>query len=277
MLISSVDRLREYYTAVGSYAHPDGPPAQPPPVPTCANGTVITNPGSNRGLVYDCEALLAAKDTLRGTATLNWSVDTAIASWDGVSVSGTPRRVRGLNLSGEGLNGSIPGVIGDLYELTVLDLSSNSLTRGIPVELGWLYNLEEVRLSGNSLTGCIPVELKEAATNDLSSLNLPYCQPPPPENVVVGTPGENSVVVSWDAVPNTSKYQVEYYNDWLSDWVVDDDAITGTSHTVDGLHCGRKHWFQVGAYGTGVHLCRRLERAVQLLTGDHIRVCDPCV
>ena len=59
------------------------------------------------------------------------------------------------------------------------------------------------------------------------------------------------MVVSWDAVPNTSKYQVEYYNDWLSDWVVDDDAITGTSHTVDGLHCGRKHWFQVSAYGSG--------------------------
>ena len=251
MLISSVNRLREYYTAVGSYAHPDGPPAQPPPVPTCANGTVITDPGSNRGLVYDCEVLLAAKDTLRGTATLNWSVDTAIASWDGVSVSGTPGRVRGLDLSDEGLNGAIPGELGDLYELTALDLSDNSLTGDIPEELGWLYNLEEVRLSGNTLTGCLPVDLESAATNDLSSLNLLYCQPPPPENVMLGTPGENSVVVSWDAVPNTVKYRVEYYNEWLSDWVVDDDTITGTTHTVDDLHCGRRHWFQVRAYGSG--------------------------
>ena len=153
MLISNVDRLDEYYTAVGSYAHPDGPPAQPLPVPTCANGTVITDPGSNRGLVYDCEVLLAAKDTLRGTATLNWSVDTPIASWDGVSVSGTPGRVRGLDLSDEGLDGAIPGELGDLYELTALDLSDNSLTRGIPVELGWLYNLEEVRLSGQHPDG----------------------------------------------------------------------------------------------------------------------------
>ena len=251
MLVSNVNGLKAYYTAVGSYAHPDGPPTQPPPVPTCANGTVITDPGSNRGLVYDCEVLLAVKDTLRGTATLNWSVDTAIASWDGVSVIGTPGRVRGLDLSDEELNGIIPGELGDLYELTVLDLSSNSLTGDIPVELGWLYNLEEVRLSGNTLAACLPVELEDAATNDLASLNLLYCQPPPPDNVMLGTPGETSVVVSWDAVPNTSKYQVEYYNDWLSDWVVDDDAITGTSHTVDGLHCGRKHWFQVSAYGTG--------------------------
>ena len=251
MFISNVNQLDEYYTAVGSYNHPDGPPTQPPPVPTCANGTVISDPGSNRGLVNDCEVLLAAKDTLRGTATLNWSVDTAIASWDGVSVSGTPGRVRGLDLSDEELDGVIPGELGDLYELTVLDLSDNSLTGDIPVELGWLYNLEEVRLSGNTLTGCLPVDLESAATNDLSSLNLLYCQPPPPENVVVGTPGEYSVAVSWDAVPNTSKYQVEYYNEWLSDWVVDDDTITGTTHTVDGLHCGREHWFQVRAYGTG--------------------------
>ena len=251
MLISSVDRLDEYYTAVGSYAHPDGPPAQPAPVPTCANGTVISDPGSNRGLVYDCEVLLAAKDSLRGTATLNWSVDTAIASWDGVSVSGTPGRVRGLDLSDEGLNGAIPGELGDLYELTALDLSDNSLTGDIPEELGWLYNLGEVRLSGNTLTGCLPVELESAATNDLPSLNLLYCQPPPPENVMLGTPSENSVVVSWDAVPNTVKYQVEYYNEWLSDWVVDDDTITGTTHTVDDLHCGRQHWFQVRAYGSG--------------------------
>ena len=92
MLVSNVNGLREYYTAVGSYSHPDGPPSQPPPVPACANGTVIRDIGRNRGLVNDCELLLAAKDTLRGTADLNWSVDTAIAGWDGVSVSGTPRR-----------------------------------------------------------------------------------------------------------------------------------------------------------------------------------------
>ena len=251
MLISNVDDLDEYYTAVGSYDHPDGPPAQPPPVPTCANGTVIANPGSNRGLVNDCEVLLAAKDTLQGTVALNWSADTVITSWDGVSVSGTPGRVRGLDLSDEGLDGVIPGEIGDLYELTVLDLSANSLTGDIPEELGWLYNLEEVRLSGNTLTACLPVDLESAATNDLSSLNLLYCQPPPPENVVLGTPGEYSVAVSWDAVPNTSKYRVEYYNPWLGDWTVDDDTITGTTQIVDGLHCGRRHWFQVRAYGSG--------------------------
>ena len=44
---------------------------------------------------------------------------------------------------------------------------------------------------------------------------------------------------------------MEYYYPWLSDWIVDDDTITGTTHTVDDLHCDRQHWFQVSAYGSG--------------------------
>ena len=37
-----------------------------------------------------CEALLAARDTLAGSRTLNWSGSTAIGSWDGVTVDGSP-------------------------------------------------------------------------------------------------------------------------------------------------------------------------------------------
>ena len=33
MLVSDGNQLGEYYTEVGAYDHPDGPPAQPPPVP----------------------------------------------------------------------------------------------------------------------------------------------------------------------------------------------------------------------------------------------------
>ena len=94
-----------------------------------------------------------------------------------------------LLLASESLSGSIPSSLGRLLELTHLNLSSNSLTGNIPRELGWLENLEELRLSGNSLTGCIPLPLKDVATNDLSSLNLLYCQPPAPENLTAGTVG----------------------------------------------------------------------------------------
>ena len=33
MLVANVDQLPQFMTAVGTYDHPDGPPAQPPPVP----------------------------------------------------------------------------------------------------------------------------------------------------------------------------------------------------------------------------------------------------
>ncbi len=152
-LVTDANRLRDYYTAIGAYSHPDGPPAPP-----C--GLAVPGQTYNPGLMRDCQALLAAKDGLRGTATLNWSVDTTITGWDGVTTSGTPSRVTELDLFGESLSGSIPAELGKLLELTHLDLSSNSLTGEIPRELGELSNLTELRLSGNSLTGCIPLALK---------------------------------------------------------------------------------------------------------------------
>ena len=206
----------------------------------------------NPGLVRDCMTLLAAKDTLRGTATLNWSVDVAIGSWEGVTTSGTPSRVTEVDLSSESLSGTIPAELGTLFELTTLDLSSNSLTGSIPAELGWLFSLEELRLSGNSLTSCIPVALQDIATNDLSSLNLLYCTPPAPENLTAETVTQASVPLSWDAVTNVSKYRVEYRLRPSSDWTTDSDTLTTTSHTVDELEeCGSTHLFRVSAYGSG--------------------------
>ena len=243
--------------------------------PTCSLGAAVSDAPADYWLVRDCEALLSIKDRLRGAGTLNWSAGTAITSWDGVTVGGTITAVTRLNLSNRGLTGRIPAELGNarslehlllndnrltgnippevgtLFALTHLDLSGNSLTGDIPRELGWPDNLEEVRLSGNSLTGCIPVGLKDVAVNDLSSLNLPlYCQPPAPRGLSAGAPGDTSVPLSWDAVANVSKYRVEYRL-WPWDWTVDDDTITTTSHTVEGLTCESTYRFRVSAYGSG--------------------------
>ena len=171
------------------------------------------NDADNPSLMRDCVELLRLKDTLRGTATLNWSLDTPITSWDGVTLNGTPSRVSRLLLPNKRLTGSIPSSFGSFFHLTHLthlNLSGNSLTGNIPPELERLEGLAELRLSGNSLTGCIPLSLKDVATNDFSSLNLLYCHPPKPENLTVGTVTETSVSLSWDAVTNASKYRVQY-------------------------------------------------------------------
>ena len=135
----------------------------------CTSGSAVPDAANNPGLLSDCEILLAARDTLRGTATLNWSADTPIASWDAVTVSGTPRRVTRIDTSGENLNlsGSIPAVLGSLSSLTNLRLSNNQLAGSIPVELGNLSNLSSLSLWNNQLTGAIPREL-----GNLSALTL---------------------------------------------------------------------------------------------------------
>ncbi len=99
--IANVTGLQAHYRTMGAYGDitpGDGQtttftPAQPPAAPTCTNGTAVTTPNDNRGLVQDCETLLAAKDGLRGTATLDWATSTAVSSWEGITTGGTPSRV----------------------------------------------------------------------------------------------------------------------------------------------------------------------------------------
>ena len=141
MLVTDVNRLPQFFTDVGSYDHPHGPPVQPPP--PC--GLAVPSQADNPGLVRDCIALLAAKDTLRGTGSLNWGTGTTVGSWDGVTTSSDPSGITKLLLSDEDLTGTIPPELGDLLELTHLDLSSNSLTGEIPGELGRLSNLESLQ------------------------------------------------------------------------------------------------------------------------------------
>ena len=127
----------------------------------CAADGAVPDPDNNPGLVADCEALLAAKDTLRGTGNLNWSAGTSIRQWDAITVGGTPSRVIKLDTSGEGLTltGTIPAELGNLPALTNLRLSNNELTGAIPADLGNLANLQSLSLWNNELTGAIPAEL----------------------------------------------------------------------------------------------------------------------
>ena len=148
-VIANASNLHQAYVETGAVNHPDGPPATylPPPC-----GLAVPDQTSNPRLMHNCFALLEAKDALRGAATLNWSVDEAIAEWDGVTVAGTPLRVTGLDLRDKGLTGSIPA---ELVDLTAL---------------------ESLWLSGNELSGCVPASLREVSENDVESLGLADCE-----------------------------------------------------------------------------------------------------
>ncbi len=168
MLVTDANQLRQYFSdpKVGGYAPGVPTPAQPPP--PC--GLAVPDQAANPGLMRDCMALLAAKDPLRGTATLNWSVDTPITSWEGVRVRGTPGRVHFLLLADLGLTGVIPPELGALDALRRLDLDGNELTGEIPSQLGGLSNLAHLYLFDNGLSGPMPTELGNLS--DLEGLDL---------------------------------------------------------------------------------------------------------
>ncbi len=136
----------------------------------CATGGPVPNAASNPGLVADCETLLSVRNALVGTATLNWSENTHIGQWDGVTLDGSPIRVTSLLIWNAELDGVIPAQLGSLSRLQELSLVGNELTGEIPGALGGLTRLESLWLSGNQLTGDIPSELGELA--ELSSLHL---------------------------------------------------------------------------------------------------------
>ena len=155
MLVTDANLLLQFYTDTGAYNHADGPPAQPPP--PC--GLAVPDQANNPDLMRDCINLLAAKDALRGTATLNWSVDTPISDWDGVTVQGSPSRVKRLVLVEDSLTGTLPPELGRLDGLEYLWLGYNQLTGEIPAALGGLSNLKSLTLNQNQLTGAIPRDL----------------------------------------------------------------------------------------------------------------------
>ena len=106
-------------------------------------------------------------------------------SWNGLTGSITPQigklaHLRSLSLQVNGLGGSIPPEIGSLKNLLSIDLQSNDLNGQIPAELSTLDRLQTLWLSGNRLTGPIPPQLGNlrrltslSLTNNLLSGRIP--------------------------------------------------------------------------------------------------------
>ncbi len=130
---------------------------------TVTHGCAASNPtasasGAHANVARDCETLLDLMDALRGTATLNWAVATAMTSWTGVTVDSS-KGVTILLLRRTSLTGSVPAALGGLSELTQLWLDNNQLSGTIPAVLANLSNLTHLHLQSNQLSGTIPAVL----------------------------------------------------------------------------------------------------------------------
>ncbi|KAL3641347.1 hypothetical protein CASFOL_016315 [Castilleja foliolosa] len=108
----------------------------------------------------DQNALLIFKNTItsdpNATLSNNWSTNTSVCNWIGVSCGNKHQRVISLNISGFDLSGTLPPHLGNLTFLRSLDISSNDFTGPIPSELSRLYRLRFINMQINSFAGYIP-------------------------------------------------------------------------------------------------------------------------
>ena len=130
-----------------------------------------------------------------------------------------------LSMRGNQLSGSIPPELGNLSSVWYLSLLSNQLSGSIPPELANLSSLGYLLLSSNQLSGSIPADLEDLSAlsyqdsdlrwNALHSDNATLIaflnskqeggdwqstQTIAPANLTVGSLGDHTVWLSWDAV-----------------------------------------------------------------------------
>ncbi|PIN04953.1 Non-specific serine/threonine protein kinase [Handroanthus impetiginosus] len=86
----------------------------------------------------------------------NWSSDTPICSWIGVTCSLRHQRVAAINVSNMDLSGIISPELGNLSFLVSLDMSGNKLHGDLPKELAKLKRLKFIGFSFNRFSGKIP-------------------------------------------------------------------------------------------------------------------------
>ncbi|CAI5489438.1 unnamed protein product, partial [Closterium sp. Naga37s-1] len=127
-----------------------------PVTATCACdegfGTGIVS-GSCAPLLPDTEwsnlqPLMAAWGGFDGSGT--WKSGVSCESMKFIACDST-NQIDLLNVSGQGIWGSIPDTISDLASLTLLDLSGNYLTGSLPSSLSSLWNLDVLSLNNNYL------------------------------------------------------------------------------------------------------------------------------
>ena len=124
------------------------------------------NARAQGSVAMDRAALVALYDATGGanwTTNTNWSTTAALSTWHGVTTD-SDGRVTQLNLSDNGLTGTIPTALGDLSNLQELYLWGNELTGPIPAELGNLSSLQILSLQNNNLSGEIPAALGNLAS-----------------------------------------------------------------------------------------------------------------
>lgn len=112
----------------------------------------------------DQEALISFKNNLIGFGSplMSWNRSVHFCKWAGVTCSNRQVRVTALQLSDQGLVGSLSPSIANLTFLHTLNLSENGFRGSIPRGIDFLSRLRVLDLSRNSFQGDLPVNLSQS-------------------------------------------------------------------------------------------------------------------
>ncbi|KAB1204350.1 hypothetical protein CJ030_MR8G014199 [Morella rubra] len=155
--------------------------------------------GTFTNLTTDQSALLALKAQIsydpHGVSN-DWSLNTSVCNWKGVTCDSRNHRVEALSLFDMGLEGTLPPHLGNLSYLGSLNISNNSFHGPLPNELarldrlevldfgfnkfseeipswiGLLSKLQFLSLKGNSFTGTIPSSLSNTSSLQIIDFGL---------------------------------------------------------------------------------------------------------
>ncbi|WCJ30079.1 Receptor kinase-like protein Xa21 [Euphorbia peplus] len=113
-----------------------------------------------KNISTDEDALLALKAHIindpQNLLASNWSKDTSVCDWIGITCGTRHRRVRGIRLRNMSLTGTIPPDVGNLSFLVNFSLYSNHFYGFLPDQLGNLRRLRRLDLGYNLFDGIIP-------------------------------------------------------------------------------------------------------------------------
>ncbi|CAL5366206.1 unnamed protein product [Camellia sinensis] len=129
------------------------------PASTTASSTFVGNE-------TDRFALLAFKSKIlqdpHGVVS-SWNNSLHFCEWQGLICGHRHRRVTIIDLTSQGLVGSLSPYVGNLTFLRGLWLYNNTFQGEIPVELGNLFRLQILNLSNNNFEGEIPASLSRCS------------------------------------------------------------------------------------------------------------------
>ena len=139
---------------------------------------LICSASANSDINTDRSSLTTFKSRIsfdpNNILTQNWSGESDVCNWIGVTCDSRYHRVTQLNISYMGLVGSIPPEIGNLSFLISLDLTKNTFGGPIPPSVFNLSFLEILNLGENNLSSSLPFDICKYNLHRLKRLRISF-------------------------------------------------------------------------------------------------------